>query len=200
MIRFTTKLTLFALFLLTFASLATEEAPSLTKEEQKSISSYTHVQYRPINNFLRFGRAVGGRRVYTEDEIKKEIELLSNSLNKLPNFTGRVYRGANCLPGGLSGPQIETLSKKKKEVYLQEKSFLSTSKNINSAFDDMNYFMSIESKSGKNISTYSDYKSENEVLFNPLTCLKYNGKTRSNLYRFKEMSPKKCEAYFNDIN
>lgn len=92
------------------------------------------------------------------------LKLLNSALEKLPTVKGTIYRG---LP-----KNIETQLKDKSEIVLWQYVSCSTSSGIiNSILDENSIVCSIESLSAKNITGYTPYSADFEVLLLPGTFL-----------------------------
>jgi len=146
----------------------------LTKKQKKCISDYTDTGFFNINKYLGTGkvfRHLDSANEQTEDEIKSGIKCLKNSLSDLPNYEGTTYRGDT-----IKKKNLDDFKNNLDNNYLEFKSFLSTSKSTEQAEgfaltrkDEYKVIYNIKSKKGKDIETYSDWKSEKEVLFMPNT-------------------------------
>jgi len=132
---------------------------ALTIEERTLIYKYSEDGYESLNNRLRYS---GG------NNNSKFGNLLENTLKKLPDYKGLVYRGAN-----LSVLQIAKYEHAaQKNLILVEPSFLSGSKSpmIGNMYGNCRF--TIISKSGKSVEQFAKYglysgQNEKEVLFTP---------------------------------
>lgn len=123
------------------------------------IQKYTDSEYLIMNKFLA-GREVDANTTL----LKHNIQVLSRTLSKLPPHKGKVYRVISLDDSfddwkGLEGDIV------------QFKTFLSSSRDLNTAKEFGDYqgyvLFEIESETGRDISEYSVYKGEEEVLFKP---------------------------------
>ncbi len=126
---------------------------------KKTISEYTGEKFNQINQYL------GGQRKQVTDPVKETINELSSFLDSAPKVTATSYRGKK-------GDRIfeEFKSLKKGDTY-SEKAFMSTTydKNIADNFANGSYnkvLMTIKGKSGVLVESYSDARTEKEILFN----------------------------------
>lgn len=127
-----------------------------------ALNQYTQQDYAALNRKLRYGKT---------DEISPQI---IQNLQTVRPFTGTVYRGLT-----LDKSEISDTFKIGK-VY-RDMGFMSTSKNhtVSQKFntlgvplsrtDNRSITLVIESKTGRDISRFSQYPEEQEVLFKPLT-------------------------------
>ena len=135
------------------------ESP-LNLEERTLIYKYSEDGYEGVNTILR--NSEGGNN--TEFGI-----LLDNTLRKLPNYNGLVYRSVNLTEYELK--KYEEASEK--NTILVEYSFVSTSKSIGIAsMFGKNCQFTILSQTGKEIETFTKYgfdsgQNEKEILFRP---------------------------------
>ncbi|MFN9053513.1 MAG: ADP-ribosyltransferase domain-containing protein [Pseudanabaena sp.] len=127
-----------------------------------TLNQYTQQDYSSINRVLRYGK--------NHESVEQIIEDLQN----VKCFKGTVYRGLT-----LDKSEISTTFKVSK-VY-RDMGFMSTSKKevIAQKFnclgvplsktDNRSITLVIESKTGRDVSKFSQYPEEQEVLFLPLT-------------------------------
>jgi len=127
-----------------------------------TLNQYTQQDYSAINRVLRYGK--------NHESVEQIIEDLQN----VKCFKGTVYRGLT-----IHKSEISTTFKVGK-VY-RDMGFMSTSKSevIAQKFnclgvplsrtDNRSITLVIESKTGRDISKFSEYPEEREVLFLPLT-------------------------------
>lgn len=148
----------------------------LRHEEVASIREYTRpVEYKLINATNRGLPSVldevKDSHIYKKhnlslDEItqigKTNTDILTQALDKLPNYNGVSYRG-----GTLPLEKINELIKNKE---YSDDGFTSTTKTFGTAYHG-NVFFKILSKSGKDISSIEQMPN-NEVLFKPKTKFK----------------------------
>lgn len=124
-----------------------------TEKDQQMVYDYTGAGYF-INHRLRSGKI--------DEADKKYVNDLNTALDKLPNFSGEVYRAIS----------VDNLSdyfndfKNIKGSTIQYDAFTSTTKdkNVLKSFPQ-DVLFTIKSKSGKGIEEWSDVKKEQEVLF-----------------------------------
>lgn len=124
------------------------------EQEAVAINAYTDIDYIDVNRILR------GVKEST-DEWDKEIAVLKYALQKLPAFTGQVYRGAR-LPESDIELYQNALENGKPIVH---KYFTSSTYDIGKKFSGNAMFF-IESKNGRMVEKLSSYPNEKEVLFN----------------------------------
>ena len=127
-----------------------------------TLNQYTQQDYSAINRVLRYGKN------------HESVEQIIKDLQNVKCFKGIVYRGLT-----LHKSEISTTFKVGK-VY-RDMGFMSTSKSevivqkFNclgvplSRTDNRSITLVIESKTGRDISKFSEYPEEREVLFLPLT-------------------------------
>jgi SPP1 gp7 family putative phage head morphogenesis protein len=130
--------------------------PHLEHEEAASIRHYTGSAYRRMNDDLRSGQ-------YSNNlELQALVEAAQSGLSKMPKFRGEVARGVS-----LSGDKLEQLlSSYTPGNIIEEHAFLSSSAGSQAAFGG-NVKISIRSKTGVDVSSFSQYPGEREVLFMP---------------------------------
>ena len=132
-------------FLLHF--LSSRKCPALTTFEGDFFTyQYTAWGFLVINEALR-------KETDLSEEFKIFKKGLNKALNKLPNYTGTVYRGISAFD---EAEKLEV-----GDAY-NPKEFLSTSKNMK--FPNLYQFV-IKAQNGKSISEIARYPSEEEVLF-----------------------------------
>ncbi len=132
--------------------------PDLTAEEAAAIRAYTGSTYRVLNTSLRGGK-------YASDSLLQAyVDAAQHGLAKMPKFTGLSSRGMS-----LNESQLKNvLSTYHKGAVVEDAAFVSSSYGENAAFGG-NVFMKITGKSGVNVSSFSNYGGEREVLFMPGT-------------------------------
>ena len=138
------------------------EAQGLTEAEYSAISNYTGSGYKSINNRLKKETAlVAGELNLDWVKYAANAEVLRSALNKLPVYTGTVYRGQ----AGSNTPELFKMG-----AVFWSHGFLSTTKSQEIAKDwAAAYHFIIESKSGRDVSDHSQHKSEKEIIFPPDT-------------------------------
>lgn len=147
-----------------------EAIKKLTTEEFISILSYTAVQYRYLNSYLRSSSV-------KDESTEVLISTLNRSLEKLPDYVGIVKRGISIYPGS----EIDF----KEGNVVTFKGFTSTSR---LASFDGDYQLVINSLHGKDISPISLEKHEAEVLFKSNSKFKVTKIiTDDPKYRFKKI-------------
>lgn len=124
----------------------------LSPEHLKPLADYTGMGYTDLNEALR-GEALDASQA-------ARVEALKAALSKLPPFEGSVVRGTNLPP--------EVLAQYRPGDYIIEKAFLSTTRDPvvaqSSAFAG-NVEFRIVSFTGRDVSAFSMYPAEQEVLF-----------------------------------
>ncbi|UTC27957.1 hypothetical protein [Stenotrophomonas phage A1432] len=132
--------------------------PELTREEVGAIRAYTGSTYRALNNALRAGK-------YSSDPfLQAYVEAAQHGMSKMPKFKGATARGLT-----LHNDQLKAmLSTYHKGAIVEDAAFVSSSYGNQAAFSG-NVYMKIESKTGVNVSRYSQYDTEREVLYMPGT-------------------------------
>ncbi|WP_157556028.1 ADP-ribosyltransferase [Nocardia acidivorans] len=128
------------------------ETAKLTSAEGRALYRYTEWDFVWINRRLREGGALSATEA-------SRVGALRNALDKMPNFTGQVIRRADIEPAELEKYQPGRI--------VTEIGFTSTTKNPNAPFEgrDGRVEWQIESKTGKDVSSYSFRPPEEEVLF-----------------------------------
>ncbi|ADL53223.1 ADP-ribosyltransferase [Clostridium cellulovorans] len=138
----------------------TNKIPKLNETEKWSLDYYTNDGFRELNKTLREGKKL-------DSTMNTAVKGLDSSLSKLPDYKGKVYRNLD-FSFNKKGMD-EFLNNHKEGDIVNYVQYTSTSK-----ADDVfgNKFLgkdsiklSIKSKSGKDISNYSQHKMEEEVLF-----------------------------------
>lgn len=133
----------------------------------KSQQFYTPIHYYTCNQFYRVINE-GLRNIQFEDQgefLTKEMEFIGaliKSLSALPNHVGMVYRGIN---------KLRFSSHQKVGDLFYWKGFTSTSlkASVGEQFGKNGTIFHINSISGKNVSLFSIYEEEEEVIFLPFT-------------------------------
>jgi SPP1 gp7 family putative phage head morphogenesis protein len=129
---------------------------NLTLPEAIAIRNYTGDGYEAINA-MHYGKIVKGDDLF--DELQLASSVLSSALEKLPNHVGQVVRRTELPDGFLADHAVGNV--------VEHKAFISSTSKKSDVFKDYKHRLVIQSKTGKNISTLSNYeKSELEVLFN----------------------------------
>lgn len=123
---------------------------ALTQKDLDALKDYTGPGYQELNNALRAGTV--------DPSQQARINAIEQALGKLPNHQGPVFRGTD-LPS-------DVLAQYKPGEVITEKAFTSTSTASTQAFPGSTQF-TILSKSGKDVSQYSQYPGEQEILFPP---------------------------------
>lgn len=135
--------------------------PELTAEEVAAVRAYTGNTYRTLNSALRGGR-------YASDpHLQAYVDAAQHGLAKMPKYKGLSSRGMSLNDGQLKA----MLSTYRKGAIVEDAAFVSSSYGERAAFGG-NVFMRINGKTGVNISRYSQYEGEREVLFMPGTRFK----------------------------
>lgn len=124
----------------------------LSPEHLKALADYTGMGYTDLNEALR-SEALDASQAARVDALKA-------ALSKLPPYEGSVVRGTNLPP--------EVLAQYRPGEYIVEKAFLSTTKDPvvaqSSAFAG-NVEFRIVSFTGRDVSAFSMYPAEQEILF-----------------------------------
>lgn len=132
--------------------------PELTAEEAAAIKAYTGSTYRALNNALRSGR-------YASDQaLQAYVDAAQHGLAKMPKYQGLSSRGMTFGQEELK----KVLATYQKGTVIEDSAFVSTSYGERAAFSG-NVYMRVNGKTGVNVSQYSYYKGEREVLFMPGT-------------------------------
>jgi hypothetical protein len=98
---------------------------------------------------------------YTLD-LKRKIEV---ALSKLDNYVGTVYRGVDMSEAWIENLKQTFKHNSRAKVPFSDPAFLSASTKLDASFKWLNCRMVIQSKTGKEISEYSEHPLEFEVLF-----------------------------------
>ncbi len=126
--------------------------PALTSENLSALNNYTGLGHDDLNDALRTGKM--------DADQQARVEALNRALEKLPAYSGTVVRGTD-LPS-------DVLAQYKPDTMITERAFLSTSMEPavaqSSAFSG-NVEFRILSKTARDISSFSLFPSEKEVLF-----------------------------------
>lgn len=140
------------------------ELKKLDLSEASAINYYTRMGYGDINKALRTGDEA------LLNKLQPVIEAASSGLTKMVNnaFVGTVYRGAQ-LPAAVS--DVYQVGAK-----VTEKAFTSTSRSFAGKFTGNTMFV-IKSKTGRMVHEFSEFASEQEVLFPPGTVFKVMART-----------------------
>ncbi|WP_231990116.1 ADP-ribosyltransferase [Mycobacterium sp. 852002-51971_SCH5477799-a] len=128
----------------------------LDSDDLGALADYTGPGYLDLNNALRGGEMDASQQV--------RIEAVKTALAKLPPYEGPVIRGTNLPP--------EVLARYRPGEVITEDAFLSTTTNAGVARSPTfagNVEFRILSKSGRDISPFSLFPGEREVLFPPGT-------------------------------
>ncbi|UYA98755.1 hypothetical protein P9A53_gp11 [Xanthomonas phage vB_Xar_IVIA-DoCa6] len=132
--------------------------PELTMEEAAAIRAYTGNTYRALNGALRGGK-------YSSDpHLQAYVDAAQHGMAKMPKYKGLSSRGMS-----FNETQLKAmLSTYRKGAVVEDAAFVSSSYGEQAAFGG-NVFMKINGKTGVNVSQYSQYQGEREVLFMPGT-------------------------------
>ncbi|URA06987.1 morphogenesis protein [Xanthomonas phage Elanor] len=132
--------------------------PELTVEEAAAVRAYTGSTYRALNGALRNGE-------YSSNTyLQAYVDAAQHGLAKMPKHVGLSSRGMS-----FSESQLKSmLSTYKKGAVVEDAAFVSSSYGDKAAFGG-NVYMKINGKTGVNVSQYSQYQGEREVLFMPGT-------------------------------
>lgn len=131
-------------------------ASHLDSDDLGALADYTGPGYLDLNNALRGGEVDASQQA--------RIEAVKTALAKLPPYEGPVIRGTN-LPA-------EVLARYRPGEVITEDAFLSTTTNAGVARSPTfagNVEFRILSKSGRDISPFSVFPGEREILFPPGT-------------------------------
>lgn len=131
-------------------------AGDLNSDDLGALADYSGPGYRDMNNALRSGEMDASQQV--------RIEAVKTALAKLPPYEGPVVRGTNLPP--------EVLARYRPGEVITEDAFLSTTTNVGVARSPTftgNVEFRILSKSGRDISSFSLFPEEREILFPPGT-------------------------------
>lgn len=131
-------------------------AGDLNSDDLGALADYSGPGYRDMNNALRSAEMDASQQV--------RIEAVKTALAKLPPYEGPVVRGTNLPP--------EVLARYRPGEVITEDAFLSTTTNVGVARSPTfagNVEFRILSKSGRDISSFSLFPEEREILFPPGT-------------------------------
>lgn len=143
--------------------------PELTAEEAAAIRSYTGNTYRTLNNALRSGS-------YASDlHLQAYVDAAQHGLAKMPKYVGRSARGMTFGEAELKN----ALATYRKGAVVEDSAFVSSSYGEQAAFGG-NVFLQINGRTGVNISSFSKYGGEREVLFMPGTRFRVDDVVQSN--------------------
>jgi hypothetical protein len=127
-------------------------APSLTSQDLSAFANYTGPEHEYLNDALRTDTMDASQQA--------RVDALNRALAKLPPHTGLVYRGADLPP--------DVLAQYQRGEVVTELAFVSTSVDpavANSSAFAGNVEFWIVSKTGRDISEFSQFPTEHEVLF-----------------------------------
>ena len=149
--------------------------PGFTEADRHAVRYYTSDEgYKTMNPYLR---SPDGYTPEAAAEIQKRSDRVSAALAKLPPQPGMTYRTAN-----LSDDVLENYAVGK---VVTERAFTSTSSDMRilmkKSFEG-NTIMTIEGKSGRDISKSSLYEHEQEILYDKGTQFLVTGKIWSSQY------------------
>lgn len=148
---------------------ANQDSYKLTDIEIESLNDYGGSESYKINDYLRLNKPLpendGGKN------LKAISDNTSNALKKLPNYKGTVHRDVP-LDNGISVLDINELKNRySKGNIVVEKAFTSTT--TDDTYDDsFEIHFTIESKTGKDVSSYVFHNDEHEVLIDKNTKFK----------------------------
>lgn len=127
----------------------------LDDSDKKSILGYTGKGYMKINSSIRKGEV--------SEDVQVEIDNLNKALDKLPDFSGVVNRFLPFYKGSAEDHLDDFL----KGDIIKLPEFTSTTKLsvAPGTISSNDIKIEIKSKTGKDITNYSEYKEEQEVLF-----------------------------------
>jgi hypothetical protein len=143
---------------------------NVTEPEAKAIANYTsdlhgprgERDFRVMNETLYKNDS---KSLQARTEMKDDIKTTASGLNKMPAHQGTVYRSADMPKNVQDNYKVGTT--------VSEPGFTSTSQNQKTAHNnkhfDGNTKYTIESRTGRDISSVSTHKGEQEVLFPPGT-------------------------------
>jgi hypothetical protein len=127
--------------------------PALTLVEGTFVRAYTTACFEPLNAALRTGRQ------------PEAAQMISHALQKLPPYNGTVYRTVLLPP--------EVLAEHTPGATVQYLAFTSTTTDSRwLALSATMVMMTIRSRTGKDVSSFSRHPNEKEVLFAPGTRFK----------------------------
>ncbi|OBG30628.1 ADP-ribosyltransferase [Mycobacterium sp. E3198] len=124
----------------------------LTSDDLSALSHYTGFGYSDLNDALRSDALDASQHA--------RVEALKSALNKLPPYEGPVVRGTNLPP--------EALAQYRPGEFIIEKGFMSTTVNTAVARSPTfagNVEFRILSSTGRDISSFSTFPAEQEILF-----------------------------------
>lgn len=124
-------------------------ATPLSRTDITALDEYTGTAYREINESLRGNEAMAS-------DTNQRAAAISEALSKLPDQPGPVFRGTSLSP--------EQIARYVPGAMRSEAGFTSTTSDSKAAFPGSTLFLVI-SKHGKDVSPYSKYPSESEILF-----------------------------------
>lgn len=128
----------------------------LSSDDLGALADYSGPGYREMNNALRSGEMDASQQI--------RIEAVKTALAKLPPYEGPVIRGTNLPP--------EILARYRPGEVITEDAFVSTTTNAGVARSPTfagNVEFRILSKTGRDISSFSLFPEEREILFPPGT-------------------------------
>jgi hypothetical protein len=157
-----------------------KSANLLSSDETTDLTKYTLSGYRRWNTYLRTGKSHLGDDIVLStaqvERYKNSIKNISNALDKLPSYRGKVDRVMTWDVDQIREFK-ETLRKYQKGNIVIDKGFMSST--LNSEISQIfgkgtggSIHMEIKSKTGKAIWEFSDKPEEVEVLFNKGTKIK----------------------------
>lgn len=131
---------------------------ALSLEEVSAIKAYTGGLYRTLNGQLRSGH-------YSSNfHLQAFVESAQHGMMKMAKFKGLSSRGMTLGDSALKN----LLSTYRKGAIIEDDAFISTSAGSEAAFTG-NVYLKIQGKSGVDISYFSNFPGEREVLFMPGT-------------------------------
>jgi hypothetical protein len=128
----------------------------MTDDQIIAVIGYTGSDYSMLNRALR------SKDPGELQRLGPYIQSADRGLAALPNYEGRVYRGAELPP--------HIIAKYEPGQTVTEEAFTSTSYETKSKFDG-NVVFEIQSRTGKLVEFLSEFSHEKEVLFRPGTKL-----------------------------
>lgn len=152
-------------------------------EELAALRFYSGDGYKQINRYLRGiepdefkekERELGWNYSDSVKDYEDHISFINNALSRLPNYSGKVFRGTPL--------EKRFLEQYKLGELVKEKAFLSSSisKEAAKSFASSSFsskllvFFIIDSKRGKKIADYAKYSYESEILFPNNTVFRVN--------------------------
>ncbi|WID41976.1 minor head protein [Pseudomonas phage ZQG1] len=141
----------------------------VTLEEVSAIKHYTGSAYRTLNDALRADAYSSNYR------LQAFVETAQHGMMKMPKFQGLSSRGMSLNDSALQN----MLATYRKGAIVEDHAFISTSAGSNAAFGG-NVYMKIQGKTGVDISFFSNYPGEREVLFMPGTKFRIDNVTQTN--------------------